>query len=42
VTKIANSDEYEAWNGDSGRRWVGDADRIDQILAPTLFKESLE
>jgi SAM-dependent methyltransferase len=34
VTTIANTDEYEAWNGDSGRRWVGDADRRDQILAP--------
>jgi hypothetical protein len=34
VTNIANTDEYEAWNGDSGRRWVGDADRRDRILAP--------
>ena len=32
--KIANTDEYEAWNGDSGRRWVVDADRRDHILAP--------
>jgi SAM-dependent methyltransferase len=34
VTEIANTDEYEAWNGDSGHRWVVDADRRDQILAP--------
>ena len=34
MTTIANTDEYEAWNGDSGRRWVRDADRRDQILAP--------
>jgi hypothetical protein len=32
--KIANTDEYEAWNGDSGHRWVVDADRRDHILAP--------
>jgi SAM-dependent methyltransferase len=34
VTEIANTDEYEAWNGDSGHRWVVDADRRDHILAP--------
>jgi SAM-dependent methyltransferase len=34
VTEIANTDEYEAWNGDSGQRWVADADRRDHILAP--------
>jgi SAM-dependent methyltransferase len=34
VTEIANTDEYEAWNGDSGHRWVADADRRDHILAP--------
>jgi SAM-dependent methyltransferase len=34
VMKIANTDEYEAWNGDSGHRWVVDADRRDHILAP--------
>jgi len=34
VMEIANADEYEAWNGDSGHRWVVDADRRDHILAP--------
>jgi ubiquinone/menaquinone biosynthesis C-methylase UbiE len=34
MMKIANPDEYEAWNGDSGHRWVVDADRRDHILAP--------
>jgi SAM-dependent methyltransferase len=34
VTEIANTDEYEAWNGDSGHRWVVDADRRDHILGP--------
>jgi SAM-dependent methyltransferase len=34
VTEIANTDEYEAWNGNSGHRWVVDADRRDHILAP--------
>jgi SAM-dependent methyltransferase len=34
VTEIANTDEYEAWNGDTGHRWVVDADRRDHVLAP--------
>jgi SAM-dependent methyltransferase len=34
VTEIANTDQYQAWNGDSGYRWVTDADRRDRILAP--------
>lgn len=34
MTEFANTDEYEAWNGDSGHRWVVDADRRDHILAP--------
>ena len=34
MTEIVNTDEYEAWNGDSGRRWVADADRRDRVLAP--------
>lgn len=34
MTEIANTDQYEAWNGDSGQRWVIDADRRDHILAP--------
>jgi SAM-dependent methyltransferase len=32
VSEIVNTDEYEAWNGDSGHRWVADADRRDRIL----------
>jgi ubiquinone/menaquinone biosynthesis C-methylase UbiE len=34
MTETANRDQLEAWNGDSGRRWVADADRRDAILAP--------
>ncbi|HEY3141658.1 MAG TPA: methyltransferase domain-containing protein [Acidimicrobiales bacterium] len=34
MTDIANTDEYEAWNGASGQRWVLNADRRDRILAP--------
>jgi ubiquinone/menaquinone biosynthesis C-methylase UbiE len=33
-TEMANADQHAAWNGDSGRRWVADADRRDRILAP--------
>lgn len=29
-----NRDQHEAWNGDSGQRWVADADRRDAVLAP--------
>ena len=31
---LANHDQHEAWNGDSGRRWAADADRRDAVLAP--------
>jgi ubiquinone/menaquinone biosynthesis C-methylase UbiE len=31
---VANEAQYEAWNGDSGQRWVADADRRDAVLAP--------
>ena len=34
MTEIANTDQYDAWNGDSGQHWVTDADRRDRILAP--------
>jgi SAM-dependent methyltransferase len=34
MSRIANADQYEAWNGDSGTRWVASADRRDQVLAP--------
>jgi ubiquinone/menaquinone biosynthesis C-methylase UbiE len=29
-----NQDQYEAWNGESGRRWVAEAERRDEVLAP--------
>ena len=34
MTRTENTEQYEAWNGDSGRRWAADADRRDRILAP--------
>ncbi len=34
MTEIANTVQYQAWNGDSGQRWVRDPDRRDHILAP--------
>ncbi|HZA87564.1 MAG TPA: methyltransferase domain-containing protein [Acidimicrobiales bacterium] len=34
MTNIANTDQYDAWNGDSGQRWIQDPDRRDQVLAP--------
>lgn len=33
MTRIANTDQYDAWNGDSGRRWVTDPDRRDRVIA---------
>lgn len=30
----ANQDQVDAWNGDSGLRWVTDADRRDRVLQP--------
>lgn len=30
----ANEAQLDAWNGDSGTRWVADADRRDAVLAP--------
>lgn len=29
-----NQAQHEAWNGDSGHRWVADADRRDAVLSP--------
>ena len=29
-----NRAQFEAWNGESGNRWVADADRRDAVLAP--------
>jgi SAM-dependent methyltransferase len=34
VTARANAEQFEAWNGDSGQRWVVDADRRDSVLCP--------
>jgi ubiquinone/menaquinone biosynthesis C-methylase UbiE len=34
VTSIANQDQYDAWNGESGARWVASADTRDRVLAP--------
>ncbi len=34
MTETANRDQFDAWNGDSGERWVADADRRDAVLAP--------
>jgi SAM-dependent methyltransferase len=34
MTGMANAAQSEAWNGDSGRRWVARADERDRVLAP--------
>lgn len=34
MTDIANAECFDAWNGDSGRRWADEADRRDAVLAP--------
>jgi SAM-dependent methyltransferase len=34
MSEIANTDCWQAWNGDSGTRWAHDADRRDEVLAP--------
>ncbi len=34
MTNIANTEQCDAWNGDSGLRWVADPDRRDRMLAP--------
>jgi len=34
VTEPANQEAFEAWNGESGRRWVLDPDRRDEFAAP--------
>lgn len=34
MSTIANPDQFDAWNGESGTRWTADADRRDQVLAP--------
>lgn len=34
MTELANREAFEAWNGESGRRWVLDPDRRDELAAP--------
>ena len=34
MTTAPNTDQFDAWNGDSGQRWVATADRRDAVLAP--------
>jgi ubiquinone/menaquinone biosynthesis C-methylase UbiE len=34
MTYTANAEQYELWNGDSGRRWAQQAAHRDQVLAP--------
>lgn len=34
MTEAANAEQRAAWDGDSGHRWVADADRRDRVLAP--------
>lgn len=31
---VANSSQFESWNGESGTRWVARADERDEVLAP--------
>jgi len=33
-TTDANAEQRAAWNGESGQRWVADADRRDRVLVP--------
>lgn len=34
MTAKANAGQSDDWNGESGRRWVADADRRDRVLGP--------
>jgi ubiquinone/menaquinone biosynthesis C-methylase UbiE len=34
MSAVANVDQFEAWNGEHGTRWVASADRRDHVLAP--------
>ena len=34
MTHTPNAEQFDAWNGDSGQRWVATADRRDAVLAP--------
>jgi SAM-dependent methyltransferase len=31
---LANAEQFDAWNGDSGRKWAEDWERRDRVLAP--------
>jgi SAM-dependent methyltransferase len=33
MTDIANTEQYDLWNGENGRRWVADADHRDRMIA---------
>lgn len=39
MTDIANTAQYDAWNGDSGRRWIEDPDRRDRVMAMPILAE---
>jgi SAM-dependent methyltransferase len=34
MSELANREQADAWNGESGHRWVATADRRDAVLAP--------
>jgi len=34
MTQVANTEQYEWWNGDAGHRWAREAERRDQRAAP--------
>ncbi len=34
MAEIVNTEQYEAWNGEGGERWVAEAERRDEVLAP--------
>lgn len=34
MSNIDNTEQYDAWNGDSGQRWVQDPDRRDRVMGP--------
>lgn len=34
MSAIANTDQHEVWNGESGARWVARADERDRVLEP--------
>ena len=33
MSNVANTEQYDAWNGESGARWVADPDRRDRAIA---------